>query len=171
LFSLRSCSAAFIDVYRLVEGKLQLAHRTPVEDVPLCMIEFQGRLLVGIGRTLRLYDLGKKALLRKCENKHFPTCIVTLHAQVRQLEPGGRVAESDGDRDRDAIRDGSLAPGLRLTAIDLATRVGAEAIALALRFLDDARGFGARFRQRAFRTDAKVDEIEHAAKRDRRTRG
>ncbi len=30
------------------------------------------------------------------------------------------------DRIRDAIRDGSLAPGLRLTEIDLAARVGAS---------------------------------------------
>ena len=30
---------------------------------------FQGRLLAGVGRLLRIYDLGKKKLLRKCENK------------------------------------------------------------------------------------------------------
>ena len=29
----------------------------------------QGRLLVGMGRLLRLYDVGKKKMLRKCENK------------------------------------------------------------------------------------------------------
>jgi len=29
----------------------------------------QGRLLVGVGRLLRIYDLGKKKMLRKCENK------------------------------------------------------------------------------------------------------
>ena len=33
------------------------------------MISFQGRLLVGVGRFLRVYDMGKKKLLRKCENK------------------------------------------------------------------------------------------------------
>lgn len=31
------------------------------------MCEFQGRLLVGVGNILRLYDLGKKQLLRKSE--------------------------------------------------------------------------------------------------------
>jgi splicing factor 3B subunit 3 len=30
---------------------------------------FQGRLCAGIGKALRLYDIGKKKLLRKVENK------------------------------------------------------------------------------------------------------
>ncbi len=33
------------------------------------MIPFRGRALAGVGRLLRIYDLGKKKLLRKCENK------------------------------------------------------------------------------------------------------
>jgi splicing factor 3B subunit 3 len=40
-----------------------------VEDVPLAIAPFQGRVLVGVGKLLRIYDLGKKKLLRKCENK------------------------------------------------------------------------------------------------------
>ena len=35
----------------------------------MAMEPFQGRLLVGVGRLLRIYDIGKKKLLRKCENK------------------------------------------------------------------------------------------------------
>jgi splicing factor 3B subunit 3 len=30
---------------------------------------FQGRLVVGVGKSLRIYDIGKKKLLRKVENK------------------------------------------------------------------------------------------------------
>ena len=30
---------------------------------------FQGRLVAGVGKALRLYDMGKKKLLRKVENK------------------------------------------------------------------------------------------------------
>ena len=30
---------------------------------------YRGRVLIGVGRQLRIYDLGKKKLLRKCENK------------------------------------------------------------------------------------------------------
>ena len=40
-----------------------------MEDVPLAFGEFQGRLLVGVGNLLRIYELGKKRLLKKCENK------------------------------------------------------------------------------------------------------
>lgn len=46
-----------------------LCWQTPVEDVPLAIAPFQGRVLVGVGKLLRIYDLGKKKLLRKCENK------------------------------------------------------------------------------------------------------
>lgn len=37
--------------------------------MPLAIAPFQGRALVGVGKLLRIYDLGKKKLLRKCENK------------------------------------------------------------------------------------------------------
>jgi splicing factor 3B subunit 3 len=44
--------------------------QTPIEGgVPCAMATFHNRLLVGVGKFLRLYDLGKKKLLRKCENK------------------------------------------------------------------------------------------------------
>jgi len=49
--------------------------------VPLAMIAFQDKLLVGIGRCLRLYDLGRKKLLRKCEVRGFPTHIMRLTAR------------------------------------------------------------------------------------------
>ena len=42
------------------------------------MAHFQGRLLVGIGKTLRLYEMGKRQLLRKCEFKGLPTFCKTL---------------------------------------------------------------------------------------------
>lgn len=47
--------------------------QTPVEDVPLAIAPFQGRVLVGVGKLLRIYDMGKKKLLRKCENKVPPS--------------------------------------------------------------------------------------------------
>ena len=52
-------------------------------------MEFQGRLLVGIGRNLRLFDLGKKKLLKKCENKLFPTAIVRLTCMGDRIFVGG----------------------------------------------------------------------------------
>ncbi|KXS19436.1 hypothetical protein M427DRAFT_450591 [Gonapodya prolifera JEL478] len=85
----RTCSSGFIRMYKLdVDGKLQLMHVTPVDDVPHAMCPFQGRLLVGVGRILRIYDLGKKKLLRKCENKQIPTCIINLHTQGDRIVIG-----------------------------------------------------------------------------------
>ena len=48
---------------------LELVHKTPVDEIPLAMCAFQGKILIGVGKLLRLYDLGKKKLLRKSENK------------------------------------------------------------------------------------------------------
>ena len=58
-------------VYRvpLSGDNLELVHRTPVEDMPAAIVPFQGKILVGVGKYLRIYELGKKKLLRKCENK------------------------------------------------------------------------------------------------------
>jgi splicing factor 3B subunit 3 len=38
----------------------------------MCVAGFQGYMLAGVGRSLRLYEMGKKALLRKCENSVSP---------------------------------------------------------------------------------------------------
>ncbi|KAF5467224.1 hypothetical protein F2P56_017072 [Juglans regia] len=77
----RSVAAGFIHIYRFIEDgrSLELLHKTQVEGVPTALCQFQGRLLAGIGNVLRLYDLGKRRLLRKCENKLFPSSIVSIH--------------------------------------------------------------------------------------------
>ena len=36
------------------------------------------QVLIGVGKLLRLYDLGRKKLLRKCENKHIPHIVVDI---------------------------------------------------------------------------------------------
>lgn len=46
----------FID--RILENRLVLLHKTEVPDVPLAMKEFQGRLLVGVGKNLRVRNAG-----------------------------------------------------------------------------------------------------------------
>ncbi|KAL7443975.1 hypothetical protein ACHAXH_009885 [Discostella pseudostelligera] len=71
-----------IVLYRVVNGeRLQLLHRTKVDDGPiLSLVHFQGRLLVGVGRIVRLYEMGKRQLLKKCELRGFPTMVKTLQA-------------------------------------------------------------------------------------------
>lgn len=73
-------TASHVILYRVVNGdRLQLLHRTNVDDGPvLALAHFQGRLLVGIGKTLRLYEMGKRQLLRKCELRGLPTYVKTL---------------------------------------------------------------------------------------------
>ncbi|KAG4908664.1 hypothetical protein AAZX31_20G225900 [Glycine max] len=86
----RTITAGFIHIYRFVEDgrSLELLHKTQVEGVPLALCQFQGRLLAGIGPVLRLYDLGKRRLLRKCENKLFPNTIVSIHAYRDRIYVG-----------------------------------------------------------------------------------
>jgi len=78
----RSAAGGFLYTYIVSNGgrTLELVHKTPVDDVPYALCPFQGRLLVGSGKTLRIYELGKKKLLRKCENKAFPNFITSLDA-------------------------------------------------------------------------------------------
>ncbi|KAK8930677.1 DNA damage-binding protein 1b [Platanthera zijinensis] len=86
----KSLTAGFIHIYRFIdEGKsLELLHKTQVEGVPLALCQFQGRLLAGVGSVLRLYDLGKRRLLRKCENKLFPNVLYSIHTYRDRIYVG-----------------------------------------------------------------------------------
>eukprot|EP01147_Barroeca_monosierra_P004133 gene4133-67_t len=77
--------SAFLDTYlfsaefgsdRLT--RLDFVHRTELEQLPCALEPFAGRLLAGVGNLLRIYDMGRKKLLRKCENKHIPNTIVDI---------------------------------------------------------------------------------------------
>ena len=69
----KSFSECFIHVYAYQNHgqKITLLHKTPIEDIPMSFIQFKGKLLAGIGKTLRLYDIGKAKLLKKSEQRHF----------------------------------------------------------------------------------------------------
>jgi splicing factor 3B subunit 3 len=86
-----------IRLYNVNGNQLTLEHKTPVEGLPRAMTYFQGRVLVGIslaqGASLRMYDLGKKKLLRKCENRSFPNMIVSITTNGERIYVGD-VAES-----------------------------------------------------------------------------
>ncbi len=87
----RSSTAGFIHVYRFHEdGKeIEFIHKTKVEEPPLALLGFQGRLLAGIGKDLRIYDLGMRQLLRKAQAEIAPNLIVGLQTQ------GSRIIVSD----------------------------------------------------------------------------
>ncbi|KAL5333942.1 CPSF A subunit region-domain-containing protein [Aspergillus crustosus] len=86
-----SSAGGYIHIYRFQEdGKeLEFIHKTKVEEPPLALIAFQGRLVAGVGSVLRIYDLGMKQLLRKCQTVVVPKTIVGLQTQ------GSRIVVSD----------------------------------------------------------------------------
>jgi splicing factor 3B subunit 3 len=85
----KEASSGYIHIYRFAEeGRLELVHKTPVDGVPTALCQFQGRLLVGVGQVLRIYDLGKRKLLRKCENKNFPNTIIAIHTYGDRIYVG-----------------------------------------------------------------------------------
>lgn len=71
----KSSKCGYIDLFKFVLEensesswqKLHFVHRTFVDTAPYALCDFQGRLLVGVGKILRLYEVGKKQLLRKTE--------------------------------------------------------------------------------------------------------
>ncbi|KAL8439041.1 hypothetical protein Efla_002450 [Eimeria flavescens] len=85
----KKVAAASIKVYAYDNNfRLTFLHSTPVEDVPQCFAPFRGMLLAGVGNRLRLYALGKKRLLRKCEYKNLPSCLVFLRVYGDRIFAG-----------------------------------------------------------------------------------
>ncbi len=70
LISLESIKSVSV-LRRVVNNctELQFLHKTTVEEIPAAVCAFAGKVLVSVGRLIRVYDMGKRKLLRKCENK------------------------------------------------------------------------------------------------------
>ena len=90
VISPRRFSEGYLHAYRFSEdGKqLEFLHKTKVEEPPTAMIPFQGRLLVGIGKVLRIYDLGIKQMLRKAQGEVADKLIVSLNTQGSRIIVG-----------------------------------------------------------------------------------
>lgn len=67
---------------------LELMHVTECEEIPRAMCEFQDRLAVGLGRIVRIFDLGKKKLLKKCQNKQLQNSVATISCSGNRLFVG-----------------------------------------------------------------------------------
>lgn len=87
ILSPRSCTEGSLNVYKIynTNGKLELIHKTLVDDYPGAVAAFNGKLLAGVGRMLRLYDIGKRKLLRKCENRHIPNMIADIKTTGQRI--------------------------------------------------------------------------------------
>ncbi|KAJ0159850.1 Pre-mRNA-splicing factor RSE1 [Colletotrichum tanaceti] len=86
----RQFSEGYIHVYRFSEDghELEFIHKTKVEEPPSALLGFQGRLLAGIGQTLRIYDLGLRQMLRKAQADVAPQLIVSLSTQGSRIIVG-----------------------------------------------------------------------------------
>eukprot|EP00298_Acanthocystis_sp_HF-20_P013907 c20557_g1_i1.p1 GENE.c20557_g1_i1~~c20557_g1_i1.p1 ORF type:complete len:617 (-),score=219.58 c20557_g1_i1:108-1958(-) len=86
----RTPCIGMIKVYKFEQGgkKLVLEHSTLTDDSPTALAQFQGRLLVGVGKSLRIYDIGKQKLLKQCENKNFKTKIISIHVEKDRIIVG-----------------------------------------------------------------------------------
>lgn len=76
--------------------RLELLHKTQLEGIPGALAAFKGRLLAGVGPVLRLYELGKKKLLRKCEYKQLPQHVAQLHTLGSRIFVGDVQVRRDG---------------------------------------------------------------------------
>ncbi|KAJ2719436.1 pre-mRNA-splicing factor rse1 [Coemansia sp. Benny D115] len=78
----RAFASACIRLFRWSDDgtQLELLHATSTDDVPQALLAFNGQLLVALGRSLRLYDLGQRQLLRRTQTPVAPYLITSLHA-------------------------------------------------------------------------------------------
>eukprot|EP01068_Selenidium_serpulae_P012069 Selendium_serpulae@DN5765_c0_g1_i4.p1 len=85
----RSVPSASIKVYAYDHTcELTLLHTTKVEDYPIAMCAWNGRLLASIGNKVRLYALGQNRLLRKCEYRNIPDTVMWLKVSGDRIFAG-----------------------------------------------------------------------------------
>jgi len=61
--------------------RLEFEHATPVESVCYALSDYHGRILAGVGATLRIYEFGRRQLLKKVEYRQaVPNAVCTLAA-------------------------------------------------------------------------------------------
>lgn len=85
----------FLHLYRLMDAgtRLEFLHKTRFEEPIHAIAAFQGRVAVGVGAELFIYDIGTKAMLRKTRGAKVPNRIVTINTMGNRLVCGD-VAES-----------------------------------------------------------------------------
>jgi splicing factor 3B subunit 3 len=54
---------------------LTLVHTTELDDIPQALTPWRGKILIGVGSSLRCYEMGKKKLLKKAELKNLNSVV------------------------------------------------------------------------------------------------
>ena len=135
----RSADGGSVRVYRFAgEGgrSLELLHVTALDGIPGAMAEFHGRLLVGVGGSLRLYSPGKKRMLKKCENRKFPNFVTNIQVL------GERIYVSDASESLFFVRYRSGENQLAIYADDIVPRYMSAACLLDYDTMAGADKFG-----------------------------
>jgi splicing factor 3B subunit 3 len=70
-----------------------VSHQTDVEDIPGAIGTFQDCILTGVGRVLRVYRIGNRQLLKRCESRTIPF-FISFVASVNRRIVVGDSAES-----------------------------------------------------------------------------
>ncbi|KAF3050035.1 pre-mRNA-splicing factor rse1 [Didymella keratinophila] len=85
-------SGASIQIYKIspTGRELELFHETKVNEPPLALLAFKGKLIAGIGRNLCLYDCGMRSLLRKAQASD---CVSNRVTDIKTQ--GSRLVVSD----------------------------------------------------------------------------
>ena len=76
----QSYSSSLVHTFIFDEGgnTFQILHTTVMDSIVQSIAPFKGKTLLGIGHMLRLYDIGKRQLLKKCEYKHLYVGVNTI---------------------------------------------------------------------------------------------
>ncbi|KJY01454.1 pre-mRNA-splicing factor rse1 like protein [Zymoseptoria brevis] len=80
-------STGFVHIYRLLEEgtKLEFVHRTQFDSPIYALCKFNGRLALGVGNELFIYDMGMKHLLRKARGTAVPNLITHITSVGNRL--------------------------------------------------------------------------------------
>ena len=80
------CAGGRVRVYSLSpEGKLAERHTTAVGGMPSAVCGFRGMLLVGVGRSVALYQMGKTQLLKKAEVAGLPNLVQSISTNGNRI--------------------------------------------------------------------------------------
>lgn len=80
----------YVHVYRILEAgtELELMYKTKFDKPIMALLAFQGRVALGVGNELFIYDLGKQSMLRKARTATPGQQIVSLKTQGSRIVVG-----------------------------------------------------------------------------------
>lgn len=80
LYPKRTFKEAMLYAFKLSDkgASLTFIHKTELDDIPYALQEWKGKLLAGVGHTLRAYEMGLKKFLKKAELKELNSPVTNI---------------------------------------------------------------------------------------------